>query len=110
MSEKTLEMKEERPARVPWKEAESAVENVTEDREVLAATDGREIQVESHVWAFTVEGEAEATTETFTREVFEGTLDRVSTPLKGRLAHVPYSSDDLIRDKRTDVELEDRDS
>ncbi len=50
----------------------------------------------------------ETTTDEFTRDAFEGALDQVSRPLKGRFAHVPYSSDDLIRDKRTEVELEDR--
>lgn len=44
----------------------------------------------------------------FTREVFEGALNKVSRPLKGRFAHVPYTSDDLIKDKRAEVELEDR--
>jgi hypothetical protein len=47
---------------------------------------------------------------TFTRESFEDALDKVSRPLKGRLAHVPYSSDDLIREKREEAELEDRPS
>jgi hypothetical protein len=58
----------------------------------------------------TIVPDPDAESEEFTREVFEGALDKVSRPLKGRLAHVPYSSDDLIKDKRTDVELEDRDS
>lgn len=48
------------------------------------------------------------TAQGFTRDVFERALDKVSRPLKGRFAHVPYSSDDLIRDKREEVELEDR--
>jgi hypothetical protein len=48
--------------------------------------------------------------ENFTKEAFEGALDKVSRPLKGRFAHVPYSSEDLIRDKRVEVELEDRPS
>lgn len=49
----------------------------------------------------------QAVSEAFTRDTFEDALDKVSRPLKGRFAHVPYSSDDLIRDKRTEVELED---
>jgi hypothetical protein len=49
----------------------------------------------------------EADSEEFTREAFEGALDKVSRPLKGRFGHVPYSTDDLIRDKRADAELED---
>ena len=46
----------------------------------------------------------------FTKQLFEEAVDRVSRPLKGRLAHVPYSSDDLIREKREEAELEDRPS
>jgi hypothetical protein len=51
--------------------------------------------------------ESEVQEETFTRGDFEGALDRASRPLKGRLAHVPYSSEDFIREKRVEVELED---
>lgn len=107
MSEKTLEMKEKPSARDPFEVTENDVA-VTEDQGVLAATEGREIHVESHVWAFTVDAESETPAETYTREDFEGALDKVSRPLKGRFAHVPYSSEDLIGDKRTEVELEDR--
>jgi len=46
----------------------------------------------------------------FTRADFEGALDRASRPLKGRLAHVPYSSEDFIKEKKTEVELEDNQS
>jgi len=42
------------------------------------------------------------------RAGFEGALDKVSRPVKGKYADVPYSSEDLIRDKRAEVELEDR--
>lgn len=45
-----------------------------------------------------------------TGEEFEGALDKVSRPLKGRFAHVPYTSEDLIREKREEAELEDRSS
>lgn len=31
---------------------------------------------------------------------------KASKPLKGRFAHVPYSSEDLIREKRKEAELE----
>jgi hypothetical protein len=48
--------------------------------------------------------------ETFTRGDFEDALDRASRPLRGRLAHVPYSSDDLIKEKKEEVELEDNQS
>lgn len=78
---------------------------VTENQ--VAVTGGVEVSVESHVFALHPET-SQATTEAFTRDVFESALDKVSRPLKGRFAHVPYSSDDLIRDKRAEVELEDR--
>lgn len=83
--------------------AGEAVE-VTENEVVVAG--GTEVSVESRVFALHPEAR-EATTEAFTRDVFEGALDKVSRPLKGRFAHVPYTSDDLIRDKRAEVELED---
>jgi hypothetical protein len=54
--------------------------------------------------------ESEMQEETFTRGDFEGALDRVSRPLRGRLAHVPYSSEDFIREKREEAELEDHPS
>jgi len=54
--------------------------------------------------------ESEVQEETFTRGDFEGALDKVSRPLRGRLAHVPYSSEDFIREKREEAELEDRPS
>ncbi len=44
----------------------------------------------------------------FSRQDFENALDKVSRPVKGKYADVPYSSEDLIRDKRAEVELEDR--
>lgn len=40
----------------------------------------------------------------------EGPRDEVVRPLRGRFAHVPYSSEDLIREKREEAELEDRSS
>ena len=43
-----------------------------------------------------------------TQEGFEGILDKVSRPLKGRFAHLPYSSEQFIEEKRKEVELEDR--
>jgi hypothetical protein len=66
-----------------------------------------EIHVESHVFALRQAGEV-VTSEKFTRDTFEDALDRVSRPVKGKYAHVPYSSEDLIREKRTETELEDR--
>ena len=72
-----------------------------------------EIHVESRVFALHRKAEAvasEDTSEDFTRDAFENALDRVSRPLKGRFAHVPYSSDDLISEKKAEAELEDRES
>jgi hypothetical protein len=46
--------------------------------------------------------------EAFTRGDFEAALDKVSRPVKGKYADVPYSSEDLIREKRTETQLEDR--
>lgn len=46
----------------------------------------------------------------FTRSDFEGALDKATRPVKGKYADVPYSSEDLIRDKKAEVELEDRKS
>lgn len=53
---------------------------------------------------------ADEESEDFTEDVFEDALDKVSRPLRGRLAHAPYSSEDLIREKREEAELEDRPS
>lgn len=48
--------------------------------------------------------------EGFTRDTFGDTLDRVSRPVKGRYADALPSSKEFIRDKRREVELEDRPS
>jgi hypothetical protein len=83
---------------------------VTESQQVRAALEGQkaqEVRVDSHVLVLHHAARS-STPDALTREVFEDALDKVSRPLKGRFAHVPYSSDDLIRDKRADVELEDR--
>ncbi len=86
--------------------AGEAVE-VTENQ--VAVAGGAEVIAESHVFALHSEAR-EATTGTFTRDAFEDALDKVSRPVKGKYADVPYSSEDLIRDKRTEVDLEDRPS
>ncbi len=52
--------------------------------------------------------EEEAASEDFTEDALEDALDRVSRPVKGKYAHIPYSSEDFIRDKRREAELEDR--
>ena len=107
MAETTVELTEKGSVREPLEVAENHVA-VTEDQGVQAATVGRQIHVESHVWWFPLRSGAAATPETFTRGVFEGALERVSRPVRGKYADVPYSSEDLIRDKRAEVELEDR--
>ena len=46
--------------------------------------------------------------EEFTHAESEDTLGKVGRPTsRGRYAHVPYGSEDLIRDKRAEVEVED---
>lgn len=40
--------------------------------------------------------------------VFEDALDKASRPVKGKYAHIPYSSEDFIKEKRDEVKLEDR--
>jgi len=107
MTENTLEMTEKRATKDPFKVTENDVA-VTENREVLAATEGRAIHVESHVWAFTVDAEVEADPDTLTREDFEGALDKVSRPVKGKYADALPSSEEYIRDKRREAEQEDR--
>jgi hypothetical protein len=52
--------------------------------------------------------EAEPKNEPFTRGVFEDALDKVSRPVKGKYADILPSSEEFIRDKRKEVELEDR--
>lgn len=49
-----------------------------------------------------------ATSATFTRATFEDALDKVSRPVKGKYADALPSSEEFIRDKRREVELEDR--
>lgn len=45
-----------------------------------------------------------------TQEDFEGTLDKVSRPVKGKYADMLPNSEEFIRDKRKEVELENRPS
>ena len=89
------------------KQTDTGVEVEHTHKEATITRGKDEIRVDSHVFTLHEAGGA-TDQEDFTREAFEGALDKVSRPLKGRFAHVPYSSDDLIRDKRADVELEDR--
>ena len=53
---------------------------------------------------------AVAGSEELTRENFEGALDRVSRPVKGKYADMLPSSEEFIRDKRREAELENRTS
>jgi hypothetical protein len=89
------------------KKADAAVEVRRTDDTAVVMKGGAEIHVDSHVFTLHQAG-GTASIEGFTREVFEDALDRVSRPVKGKYANVPYSSEDLIRDKRKEVELEDR--
>jgi len=68
-----------------------------------------------HVEAFQIEStplEVAAATdeqrEAFTRGDFEAALDKVSEQVKGKYADVLPSSEEFIRDKRREAELEDR--
>lgn len=46
--------------------------------------------------------------EPFTSKVFEGALDKASRPVMGKYADLLPSSEEFIRDKRREAELEDR--
>lgn len=49
-----------------------------------------------------------STSATFTRTTFEDALDKVSRPVKGKYADLLPSSEEFIKDKSREVELEDR--
>jgi hypothetical protein len=88
------------------KQTDTGVE-VEHTRNEATITKGKgEIHVESHVFTLHQTG-GPASAEGFTREVFEDALDKVSQRVKGKYAHVPYSSEDLIREKRQEAERED---
>ncbi len=53
---------------------------------------------------------SEGKRETFTRQHNEDALDKVSRPVKGKYADILPSSERFIREKRREVELEDRSS
>jgi hypothetical protein len=83
---------------------------VTESQQVRAALKGKEAQevrVDSHVLVLH-HAVRTVMPDMFTRDTFEDALDKVSRPVKGKYADVPYSSEDLIREKRTEAQLEDR--
>lgn len=101
MAESTVEVtQKEVSKRDVWDVTESEAADI-------ATTEGGWIHVKSQVFVFHPEENPDPP-ESFTRATFESALDRVSRPVKGKYADVPYSSEDLIRDKRTEVELEDR--
>ena len=89
------------------KQADTRVEVEHTHNQATITRGNDEIRVDSHVFILHQSVEA-VTPEDFTREIFEGALDKVSRPVKGKYAHVPYSSEDLIREKREEAELEDR--
>lgn len=89
------------------KQADTGVEVEHTHNQATITRGNDEIRVDSHVFILHQSVEA-VTPEDFTREIFEGALDKVSRPVKGKYAHVPYSSEDLIRGKREEAELEDR--
>lgn len=44
----------------------------------------------------------------FTRDAFEGALDKVSRPVRGKYADVPTSSELYARRKQEEIDLEER--
>ncbi len=74
----------------------------------VAITEGTLEHVESRVFAFPASVQMSSGSDVFTSGAFEDALDKVSRSVKGKYADVPYSSEDLIRDKRAEVELEER--
>ena len=89
------------------KETALGVKVEHQDETVSVTKGNAEIRVDSHVFTLHAAREMDAP-EAFTRESFEGAIDKVSRPLKGRFAHLPYSSAQFIEEKRKEVELEDR--
>jgi hypothetical protein len=87
------------------------VEQTVQEREneVRVTTEAKGVTVTAREFSATPMGKT-STSEPFTRSVFEGALDRVSRPVKGKYAHILPSSEDFIKDKRDEVELEERPS
>jgi hypothetical protein len=83
---------------------------VTESQRVRAALKGEEVQevrVDSHVLVLHHAART-AAPDMFTRETFEGTLDKVSRPVRGKYADVPTSSEEFARRKQEEIDLEER--
>jgi hypothetical protein len=99
MVEKVVEAKEATET-LHAEEARATVTHTT-------ATEGPGAKVIMSVVIPSTPSKQPAEAEEFTRANFESALDKVSRPVKGKYAHVPYSSEDLIREKREEVDLED---
>ena len=83
---------------------------VTESQQVRAALEGQEAQevrVASHVLVLH-HAAPSATPDAFAREDFEGVLDKVSRPVRGKYADVPTSSEEFARRKQEEIDLEER--
>jgi hypothetical protein len=66
-----------------------------------------EIHVDSHVFVLHRTAEA-AAPEDFTREAFEGALDKAGRRIRGKYADVPTSSEEFAKRKQEEIELEER--
>ncbi len=51
---------------------------------------------------------SEVQEETFTRELYEDVLNKVSRPVRGKYADVPTSSEEFARRKQEEIDLEER--
>ncbi len=76
---------------------------------VKVTTEAEGVKVTSRVFSASPGGKS-STSELFTRSVFERALDRASRPVKGKYADILPSSEEYIKDKRAEVELEERSS
>lgn len=89
------------------------VREVIEARETLHAettpvevTRGTRVEVSSVV--IPSEPQEEEAAEDFTREAFEGALDKAGRRIRGKYADVPTSSEEFARRKQEEIELEER--
>ena len=89
------------------KQTDTTVEVEHTHDEVTITRGNDKIHVDSHVFTLHEAGGA-TEREGFTREDFEGALDKVSRPVKGKYADALPSSEEYIRDKRREAALEDR--
>jgi hypothetical protein len=91
------------------KQTDTSVEVEHTHSEATITRGKDEIHVDSHVFTLHEAGGA-VSREGFTREVFENALDKASRPVKGKYADALPSTEEYIRDKRREAELEDRPS